>query len=74
MFRFLRDFIIYPFDTHKETNKFAGFLKMVFKDYPAFLRIQPNLKKILVFPFLILYYIVRNKGISEKKIEKSLDY
>ncbi len=64
MFRFLQDLIIYPFDPHKETNKFAGFLKMSFKDYPAFLRIKPNIRKIIAFPFMMLYYIFRSK---EKK-------
>lgn len=67
MFHFIRDLIIYPFDSHKETNKFAGFLKMTFKDYPAFLRVKPNFKKILVFPFLMLYYVFRSKTIADKK-------
>lgn len=61
MFRFLRDFIIYPFDPHKETNKFSCFLKALFKDYPAFLRIKPNIRKILAFPFVLLFYIFRSK-------------
>ena len=62
MFRFLRDFIIYPFDPHKETNKFALFLKMLFKDYPAFLRVKPNIRKMLAFPFMMLYYIFKSKN------------
>ena len=61
MFRFIRDLIIYPFDPHKETNKFSCFLKALFKDYPAFLRIQPNIRKILAFPFVLLFYIFRSK-------------
>jgi hypothetical protein len=61
MFKFLRDFISYPFDSHKETNKFAGFLKMLFKDYPAFLWIQPNIRKIIALPFVALFYIFKNK-------------
>ncbi|MFA7298309.1 MAG: hypothetical protein WC010_01560 [Candidatus Absconditabacterales bacterium] len=61
MFRFLRDLIIYPFDSHKETNKFASFLKMIFKDYPAFLWIKPNFRKIIAFPFLMLFYVFKNK-------------
>lgn len=59
MFRFIRDFIIYPFDPNKERNKFAGFLKALFKDYPAFLRISPNIKKIIAFPFMLIYYIFK---------------
>lgn len=66
MFRFIRDLIIYPFDPHKETNKFAGFLKMMFKEYPAFLRIKPNLRKIIAFPFLMLFYIFKSKKLIEK--------
>lgn len=66
MFRFIRDLIIYPFDLHKETNKFAGFLKMMFKEYPAFLRIKPNLRKIIAFPFLMLFYIFKSKKLIEK--------
>lgn len=64
MFRFIRDLIIYPFDPHKETNKFAGFLKMLFRDYPAFLRIKPNIRKIIAFPFILMLYIFKDK---EKK-------
>ena len=67
MFRFLRDLIIYPFDPHKETNKFANFLKMLFKDYPAFLWIKPNFRKIIAFPFLMLFYIFKNKKTSDQK-------
>jgi hypothetical protein len=67
MFRFLRDLIIYPFDSHKETNKFGGFLKMIFKEYPAYLRIQPNLKKILAFPCMMIYYIFKAKNPSDPK-------
>ena len=61
MFRFLRDLIIYPFDSHKETNKFAGFLKMLVKDFPAFLRIKPNIRKIIAFPFVMLFYVFKTK-------------
>lgn len=67
MFRFIRDFLIYPFDSHKETNKFAGFLKMLFKDYPAFLWIKPNLRKFIAFPFVALFYIFKNKKTSDQK-------
>jgi len=61
MFRFLRDLIIYPFDAHKEANKFADFLKMVFKDYPAFLWVKPSFRKILAFPCMMLFYIFKTK-------------
>ncbi|MEI6117838.1 MAG: hypothetical protein WCP92_00860 [bacterium] len=58
---------MYPFDTHKETNKFAAFLKMVFKDYPAFMWIQPSIRKILAFPFMILFFIFKSKTSSNQK-------
>lgn len=68
MFRLIRDFIIYPFDAHKETNKFGNFLKMIFKDYPAYFWIKPNIKKIIVFPFLVLYYIfIKKKKSPDQK-------
>ena len=67
MFKFFRDLVIYPFDTHKETNKFGGFLKMIFKDYPAFLWIKPNIRKILAFPFLMIYYIVKSRPTINKQ-------
>ncbi len=66
MFKFLRDLLIFPFDSHKETNKFGSFLRMLFKEYPAFLRIKPNIKKILAFPFIVLFYIFKSKKNSNK--------
>ncbi|MCX6824633.1 MAG: hypothetical protein NTY80_00265 [candidate division SR1 bacterium] len=67
MLKFFRDLIIYPFDSHKETNKFAGFLKMTFKEYPAFLWVKPSLKKVLVFPFIMLYCIFKGKAPIDKR-------
>jgi len=61
MLRFLWDFIKYPFDSKKETNKFSVFLEMLLKQYPAVFWIRPNIKKILALPLLIVYFIFRTK-------------
>lgn len=58
MFTFIKDLIIYPFKPSPD-NKFGQFLHMLFRNYPAFLRIRPNVKKILLLPFLALYHIFR---------------
>jgi hypothetical protein len=47
MFSFLWDFIKYPFDSHKETNKFGRLLLVVFKQYPALFWVKPTWKKII---------------------------
>jgi len=54
MFKFIRDFIRYPFDSNKEANKFSNFLKLILKDYPAFLWVKPTWQRIVVFPFLAI--------------------
>lgn len=51
----------YPFDA-SESNKFHQFLTTIFKDYPAFFWSQPSRKKVLVFPFLIIYAIFKKKN------------
>ncbi len=58
MLRFLKDMIIFPFDKDKNNNAFWRFLQLAFKDYPAFLRLQPNIKKFLAFPFILLLEIL----------------
>jgi len=55
MIKFIKDFLMYPWDKQRETNKFHQFLSMLFKDYPAFLREKPSIWRILLFPFLLLY-------------------
>jgi hypothetical protein len=54
MFKFIRDFIRYPFDSNKETNKFSNFLTLTLKDYPAFLRVKPNWQRVVVLPLLAI--------------------
>mgnify|MGYP000135305209 len=61
MLDFLLDMLRYPFDA-SESNKFHQFLTTIFKDYPAFFWSQPSRKKVLVFPFLIIYAIFKKKN------------
>lgn len=61
MFSFLKDFITYPFDENKETNKFWKFLQLLFKDYPAFLRTRPSWRRAVAFPFIALAKIFEKK-------------
>jgi len=61
IFLFVRDLLLFPFQPNKKENRFWQFLRMSFKEYPAFLRIKPSFKKILVFPFLVIYYLFKRK-------------
>jgi len=61
MLSFLRDFIRYPFDTQNEKNKFSRFLKMLLKDYPAFLWVKPTWQRIVSAPLLFLAKIFQKK-------------
>lgn len=61
MLQFIWDFIKYPFDKNKEKNKFSKFLKLILKDYPAFLWIKPNWQRIVVFPILSIAKIFQSK-------------
>ena len=58
MFIFLRDLVIYPFKP-SPNNRFGQFLHHLFRDFPAFFWIKPNIKKLLLFPFLTLYHIFK---------------
>lgn len=60
MLKFLKDFVLYPFTNKDPNNKFGQFLDVVFKKYPAFLRIKPSRRKILTFPFVIIHSIFKN--------------
>lgn len=57
MFIFLKDFITYPFTTTKESNRFFHFLQFIAKDYPAYFWEKPSVKRIIVFPFLLVRLI-----------------
>jgi len=65
MFTFLKDFFVYPFDRDKKNNKFFLFMKMLFRDYPAFLRIRPTIQRIMIMPFLFIYQILDRKKKTE---------
>jgi len=57
--KFIRDLVIYPFDKDKKNNRFSILLDALLKNYPSFLWIKPNIKKILIMPFLVIYYIFK---------------
>lgn len=59
MIKFIIDFFKFPFQKDKTNNKFASFLRFLFKDYPAFFWQKPNIWKILAFPFLCIYHIFK---------------
>jgi hypothetical protein len=61
MLRFLLDFFKYPFDTQNPENRFGKAMTTLFKEYPAFFWQKPSWKKVLVFPFLVVYAIFRRK-------------
>ena len=61
MFQFIRDFIRYPFDKNQEKNKFSNFLKLILKDYPAFLWLKPTWQRIIVLPILGVAKIFQSK-------------
>lgn len=57
--KFIWDFLRYPFDMDNDRNRFSNFIKTFFKDYPAFLWIKPNIKKIIIAPFLVIYNLFK---------------
>jgi hypothetical protein len=59
MWKFIKDFLIYPFDSNKQNNKFGKFLTTLFKDFPAFFWIKPTFKKVLAFPFIVIHALFR---------------
>lgn len=56
------DMIYYPFDKKKDNNKFSQFMKFLFIEYPAFLFEKLNIWRVLVFPILLIYEILKNKN------------
>lgn len=61
MWEFIKDFGRYPFDQDPENNKFSQLMENLFKNFPALFWTKPNLKKILIFPLLIVYFIFKPK-------------
>lgn len=57
--KFIKDLLIYPFDSNKKNNRFSGFLDAMLKDYPSLLWINFNIKKVLIMPFLVIYYLFK---------------
>ena len=54
MFKFILDFIKYPFEPKNKDNKFFKFMNTIFKDYPAFLWVKPTWQRIVSAPLLFL--------------------
>lgn len=54
MFKFILDFIKYPFEPKNKNNKFFKFMNTVFKDYPAFLWVKPTWQRVISAPLLFL--------------------
>lgn len=54
MFKFILDFLKYPFEPKNKNNKFFKFMNTVFKDYPAFLWIKPTWQRIVSALLLFL--------------------
>lgn len=59
LIKFIRDMIVYPFDKNKKNNRFSMFLDAMLKNYPSILWIKPNIKKALIAPFIVIYYIFK---------------
>lgn len=54
MFKFILDFLKYPFEPKNKNNKFFKFMNTIFKDYPAFLWVKPTWQRIVSAPLLFL--------------------
>lgn len=61
MIGFIRDCIVFPFQTKNQNNKLFGLLQFLIKDYPAYVWTRPSIKKILLLPLLIIYIILKKK-------------
>ncbi len=57
MRKFIKDFFTYPFQKDKSNNKRNLMMTSLFKDFPANFWTNPTLKKMLVAPLLVIYYI-----------------
>jgi|GEM_PF-1317629 len=67
MLIFLKDFFLYPFTTAKESNRFHQFLQFLAKDYPAYFRAKPSIRRIAVLPFLLVRVAVKGAIVKGDK-------
>jgi hypothetical protein len=67
MIKFVIDLFRYPFEIQNHNNKFYQLMQFLFKDYPAFLRNKPQLKKIIIFPFIVIAKIINNNNKNTPK-------
>lgn len=68
MIKFIRDFVTYPFQKNKTNNKVNQMMTSLFKDFPANFWLKPKIKKILIAPLLVIYYIFSKWPKKEKNI------
>lgn len=59
MLIFLKDLLIYPFTSTKESNRFGQFLQFIARDYPAYFRAKPSIRRVLVMPFLAVRVMIK---------------
>lgn len=69
MRKFIKDFFTYPFQKDKSNNKINKMMTSLFKDFPAVFREKPTLKKTLIAPLLVIYYIF-SEGPKDNKTQK----
>ncbi|MCR5411660.1 MAG: hypothetical protein K6E76_01345 [Patescibacteria group bacterium] len=69
MWKFIKDFIMFPFQKDRSSNKITLLFNSLFKDFPAFFWEKPTLKKMLMAPLLVIYHIFSKGEKKEKKPE-----
>lgn len=63
MFRFIRDFFLFPFAPRRQDNVFRQWLQFILRDYPVYFWVKPKIWKFFAFPFFAIYKIF----VHEKK-------
>lgn len=61
MLRFIIDLFRFPFQSDTSENKFAEVINFVVRDFPSYFWAKNRIRKILFFPFIILYMIFRKR-------------
>ncbi len=61
MISFIIDLVRFPFESKNHQNKVYQLLQFLIKDYPAYLREKPSMKKILQLPLLVIYLVLKKK-------------
>lgn len=71
MFQFLFDIIRYPWQHNNPDNRLFQVFQFLFKEYPAFLWTKPQLKKVIILPFIIISKIIYK---NPKKLIKKTEW